>query len=138
MTENKNFENERYLYGYAHVYDPYTFSEPKLGEMGYFTNIMESFNCNDPNLDYVYGELIDYNADCEGHFYYDSYLLSVDNDDYYEGRYRCGCEWEDNWGDRDYIEENYAFYIPESSIPQEKREWYRSHAINVRQNNERN
>ena len=105
-TENKKFENERYLYGYAHVYDPYTFSEPKIGEMGYFTNNMRAFdNLNDPNLDYVYGELIDYNADCEGHYYCDSYLLSVDN---------------------------YAFYIPENSIPQEKREWYRSHASNVR------
>ena len=132
-TENKKFENERYLYGYAHVYDPYTFSEPKIGEMGYFTNNMRAFdNLNDPNLDYVYGELIDYKADCEGHYYCDSYLLSVDNDDYYEGRYRCGCEWKDNWGDTDYIEENYAFYIPENSIPQEKREWYRSHASNVR------
>ena len=132
-TENKKFENERYLYGYAHVYDPYTFSEPKIGEMGYFTNNMRAFdNLNDPNLDYVYGELIDYNADCEGHYYCDSYLLSVDNDDYYEGRYRCGCEWKDNWGDTDYIEENYAFYIPENSISQEKREWYRSHASNVR------
>lgn len=131
-TESKKFENERYLYGYAYVYDPCTHSEPKIGEMGYFTDYMDSFNLNDSNLDYVYGELIDYNADCEGHYYSDSYLLSVDNDDYYEGRYRCGCEWEDNWGETNYIEENYAFYIPESSIPQEKREWYRSHASNVR------
>ena len=128
MTENKNFENERYLYGYAHVYTPYTFGKPKLHEMGYFTDNIESFyNLNDPNLDYVYGELTDYNDDCEGH-----YFIDVDNDDYYEGRYRCGCEWEDNWGETDYIEENYAFYIPENSIPQEKREWYRSHASNVR------
>ena len=133
MTENKKFENERYLYWEADVYTPYSFRKPKLHEMGYFTNIMESFdNLNDPNLDYEYGELIDYNADCEGHYYYDSYLLSVDNDDYYEGRYRCGCEWEDDWGETDYIEENYAFYIPENSISQEKREWYKSHAANVR------
>ena len=127
MIENKNFENERYLYGYAHVYDPYTFSEPKLHEMGYFTDNMEAFdNLNDPNLYYAYGELIDYNADCKGQYYIDDY-----NEDY-EGRYRCGCEWEDNWGETDYAEENYAFYIPENSIPQEKREWYRSHACNVR------
>lgn len=131
MTENKNFENELYLYGYAHVYGPDTHSEPKLGEMGYFTNIMESFNCNDPDLYYVYGELTDYNADCEGHYNYDSYLLSVDNDDYYEGRYRCeGAEYVDAWLDEVSLDGNYAFYIPESSIPQEKREWYRSHAEN--------
>ena len=104
--------------------------------MGYFTDNMRAFdNLKDHELYYVYGELIDYNADCEGHYYYDSYLLSVDNDDYYEGRYRCGCEWEDNWGETDYIEANYAFYIPESSIPQEKRERYRSHASNVRWRN---
>ena len=122
---NKNFENERYLYGYAHVYDPYSFGKPKLHEMGYFTDNMRSFdNLKDPNLDYVYGELIDYNEDCKGQYYIDD-----DNEDY-EGRYRCGCEWEDNWGDTDYIEENYAFYIPENSIPQEKREWYRSNASN--------
>ena len=115
MTETKKFENERYLYGYAHVYDPYTFSEPKLHEMGYFTDNMEAFdNLNDPNLYYVYGELIDYNSDCER-------------------RYCCeGAEIVDAWLDQVSLDGNYAFYIPESSIPQEKREWYRSHAMNVR------
>ena len=134
MTETENVENTRYLYGYAHVYDPYTFSEPKIGEMGYFTDNMRAFdNLNDPNLYYVYGELIDYNADCEGHYYCDSYLLSVDNDDYYEGRYRCDYEMFDRtFLEYDYCESNFAFYIPENSIPQEKREWYRKHASNVR------
>lgn len=115
MTENKNFENEQYLYGYAHVYDPYTFSEPKIGEMGYFTDNMEAFdNLNDSNLDYVYGELTDYNEDCER-------------------RYHCeGAEFVDAWLEEVSLDGNYAFYIPENSIPQEKREWYRSHAINVR------
>ena len=132
MNENKKFESERYLYREADVYTPHTIKKPKLHEMGYFTDNMETFNDQKVRkYTYVYGELIDYNADCEGHFYYDSYLLSVDNDDYYEGRYRCGCEWEDNWGDRDYIEENYAFYIPESSIPKEKQKWYRKHRYNT-------
>ena len=120
MTETENFENERYLYGYAHVYDPYTFSEPKLHEMGYFTDNMEAFdNLKDPELCYVYGELIDYNYD-------------------YEGRYYCCYEVTDIWDDIDdyYLEANFAFYIPESSIPQEKREWYRSNALNWRQNND--
>ena len=110
-TENKNFENERYLYGYAHVYTPDSFGKPKLREMGYFTDNMEAFdNLKDPDLYYVYGELTDYDED-------------------YEHRYCCESEWVDYW-DTDYITENYAFYIPESSIPQEKREWYRSHAVN--------
>lgn len=137
MTETKKFENERYLYGYAHVYDPYTFSEPKIGEMGYFTDNMRAFdNLNDPNLYYVYGELADYNADCEGHYYIDG---DIDDDYYYEGRYYCeGAEYVDAWLDEVSLDGNYAFYIPENSIPQEKREWYRSHACNVRQNNERN
>ena len=113
MTETKKFENERYLYREADVYTPHSFRKPKLREMGYFTNNMEAFdNLNDPNLDYVYGELIDYNADCEG-------------------RYRCEFEEIDFWCGTDYYESNFAFYIPESSIPQEKREWYRSHAINM-------
>ena len=131
MTENESFENERYLYGYAHVYDPYTFSEPKLGEMGYFTNNMRAFdNLEDPDLYYVYGELTDYNADCEGHYYIDG---DIDDDYYYEGRYRCDFEDDtDIWCGSSFYEENFAFYIPENSIPQEKREWYRSHASNVR------
>ena len=113
MTETENFENERYLYGYAHVYDPYTFSEPKIGEMGYFTDNMEAFdNLKDPELYYVYGELIDYNEDCEGQYYCD------------------GAEYVDAWFDEVSLDGNYAFYIPESSIPQEKREWYRSNALN--------
>lgn len=115
MTENKEVENERYLYGYAHVYDPYTFSEPKIDEMGYFTNNMRAFdNLHDPNLYYVYGELIDYNADCEK-----PYRGDFEDD-------------TDIWGGSRFYESNYAFYIPENSIPQEKRDWYRSHAINVR------
>ena len=130
-TENKKFENDRYLYGYAHVYDPYTFSEPKIGEMGYFTNNMRAFdNLNDPNLDYVYGELIDYKEDCKGRYYIDG---DIDDDYYYEGRYYCeGAEYVDAWLDEVSLDGNYAFYIPENSIPQEKREWYRSHASNVR------
>ena len=126
MTENKNFENERYLYGYARVY------EPKLHEMGYFTDNMESFdNLKDCELYYVYGELIDYKEDCKGRYYIDG---DIDDDYYYEGRYCCESEWVDyvDYYDTDYITENYAFYIPENSIPQEKREWYRSHACNVR------
>ena len=135
MNETENFENERYLYGYAYVYTPYSFRKPKLHEMGYFTNNMEAFdNLKDPNLYYVYGELTDYKEDCEGHYYIDG--EDIDDDYYYEGRYRCGCEWEDDWGETDYIEENYAFYIPENSISQEKREWYKSHAANVRQRND--
>ena len=131
MTENKNFENERYLYGYAHVYTPYSFRKPKLHEMGYFTDNIESFyNLNDPNLDYVYGELTDYNDDCEGHYNIDG---DIDDYYYYERRYHCeGAEFVDAWLDEVSLDGNYAFYIPENSIPQEKREWYRSHAINVR------
>ena len=54
MTETKKFENERYLYWEADVYTPYSFRKPKLHEMGYFTDNIESFdNLNDPNLDYV-------------------------------------------------------------------------------------
>lgn len=114
MIKAKRFENEHYLYGYAHVYDQHTFSEPKLHEMGYFTDNMESFDLKDPNLGYVYGELIDYNGDCEC-------------------RYRCEFEETDFWcGTTDYYEVNFAFYIPESSIPQEKQEWYRSNASNWR------
>ena len=111
-TENKKFENERYLYGYAHVYDPYTFSEPKLGEMGYFTDNMEGFD--NLQLGYEYGELIDYNGDCEK-----PYRGDFEDD-------------TDIWGGSRFYESNFAFYIPENSIPQEKREWYRSRASNVR------
>ena len=122
MIENKNVENERYLYGYAHVYTPYSFRKPKLHEMGYFTDNIESFyNLNDPNLDYVYGELTDYNGE-----------LTDFNDDC-ERRYYCeGAEIVDAWLEKVSFDGNYAFYIPENSIPQEKREWFRSHAINVR------
>ena len=126
MTENKKFENERYLYAYAHVYTPDSFGKPKLHEMGYFTDNMEAFD--NLRLYYVYGELADYNADCEGHYYIDG-----DCYDYYEGRYHCeGAEFVDAWLDEVSLDGNYAFYIPENSIPQEKREWYRSHAINAR------
>ena len=113
MTENKKFENERYLYWEADVYTPYSFRKPKLHEMGYFTDNIESFdNLNDPNLDYVYGELTDYNDDCER-------------------RYRSNTKWCDPYGVYDYYEKNYAFYIPESSIPKEKRNWYRKHRYNT-------
>ena len=112
-TENKKFENERYLYCRGRIYTPYTFKKPKLDEKGYFTNDLEAFvNFEDPELEYIFGELVDYNGD-------------------YEHRYCCSSKWVDNWGDTDYIEENYAFYIPESSIPQEKQGWYRSHACNT-------
>ena len=129
MTENKNFENELYLYGYARVYGPYTFGEPKIGEKGYFTNDMRAFdNQKDPELYYVYGELTDYNEDREGQYYVDG---EIDDDYYYEGRYYCeGAEYVDAWLDEVSLDGNYAFYIPESSIPQEKREWYRSRAAN--------
>ena len=132
-TENKKFENERYLYGYAHVYTPDSFGKPKLHEMGYFTDNMEAFdNLHDLSLYYVYGELTDYNEDCKGQYYIDG-----DIDDDYEGRYRCCYEVTDSWDDDTYYyKADFAFYIPESSIPQEKREWYRSHAINVRYNND--
>ena len=134
MTETEKFENERYLYSTADVYTPYTSKKPKLHEMGYFTDNMEAFD--KLNVHYVYGELTDYNADCEGHYYIDG---DIDDDYYYEGRYYCeGAEIVDAWLDEVSLDGNYAFYIPENSIPQEKREWYRSHAINVRQNNERN
>ena len=110
---NKNFENERYLYSTADVYTPYTSKKPKLHEMGYFTNNMEAFD----NLDYskpsyVYGELIDYNDNCER-------------------RYRSDTKWYDPYGEADFYEENYAFYIPESSIPKEKQKWYRKHRANT-------
>ena len=112
MAENKKFENERDLYWSADVYTPHTVKKPKLHEMGYFTDNMEAFdNLKDSELAYVYGELIDYNGDCES-------------------RYRCEFEEDDLWCGTSYYEQNYAFYIPESSIPQEKREWYRSHALN--------
>ena len=131
MTENKKFESKRYLYREADVYTPYSFTKPKLHEMGYFTDNIESFdNLNDPNLDYVYGELTDYNEDGKGQYYIDG---DIDDDYYYEGRYYCeGAEIVDAWLDEVSLDGNYAFYIPENSIPQEKREWYRSHAINVR------
>ena len=133
MNEIENFENERYLYGYAHVYTPDSFGKPKLHEMGYFTDNMRAFdNLNDPNLYYVYGELTDYNEDGKGQYYIDG-DIDDDDDEYYEGRYRCeGADYVDSWLDEVSLDGNYAFYIPENSIPQEKREWYRSHAINVR------
>lgn len=111
MAENKKFENERDLYWSADVYTPHTVKKPKLHEMGYFTDNMKAFDLKDSELYYVYGELIDYNGDCED-------------------QYRCGFEEDDLWCGTNYYEQNYAFYIPESSIPQEKREWYRSHALN--------
>ena len=135
MTENKKFENARYLYREADVYTPYTSKKPKLHEMGYFTDNMRAFD--KLNLHYVYGELTDYNEDGKGQYYIDGDI--DDDDEYYEGRYRCeGADYVDSWLDEVSLDGNYAFYIPENSIPQEKREWYRSHAINVRQNNERN
>lgn len=112
MNEDKR-ENERYLYCRGRIYTPYTYKKPKLDEKGYFTNDLEAFvNFKDPELEYIFGELIDYNGD-------------------YEHRYCCSSEWVDQWGDTDDIVENYAFYIPESSIPQEKQGWYRSHACNT-------
>ena len=113
MAENKKFENERYLYSTADVYTPYTSKKPKLHEMGYFTNNMEAFD----NLDYskpsyVYGELIDYNDDCER-------------------RYRSNTKWGNPYGEDDFYEENYAFYIPESSIPKEKQKWYKRNRNNT-------
>ena len=132
MTENKKFENARYLYREADVYTPYTSKKPKLHEMGYFTDNMRAFD--KLNLHYVYGELTDYNEDGKGQYYIDG---DIDDDYYYEGRYYCeGAEIVDAWLDEVSLDGNYAFYIPENSIPQEKREWYRSHAINVRQNND--
>lgn len=133
MTENKKFENARYLYREADVYTPYTSKKPKLHEMGYFTDNMRAFD--KLNLHYVYGELTDYNEDGKGQYYIDGDI--DDDDEYYEGRYRCeGADYVDSWLDEVSLDGNYAFYIPENSIPQEKREWYRSHAINVRQNND--
>ena len=110
MIENKNFENERYLYEYAHVYTPDSFGKPKLHEMGYFTDNMEAFD-NQKDV-YVYGELINYNDNCEH-------------------RYRSNTKWCDPYGEDDFYEENYAFYIPESSIPKEKQKWYRKHRANI-------
>ena len=128
MTENKKFENARYLYREADVYTPYTSKKPKLHEMGYFTDNMRAFD--KLNLHYVYGELTDYNEDGKGQYYIDG---DIDDDYYYEGRYYCeGAEIVDAWLDEVSLDGNYAFYIPENSIPQEKREWYRSHACNVR------
>ena len=129
MTENKKFENARYLYREADVYTPDSFGKPKLHEMGYFTDNMRAFD--KLNLHYVYGELTDYNEDGKGQYYIDGDI--DDDDEYYEGRYRCeGADYVDSWLDEVSLDGNYAFYIPENSIPQEKREWYRSHAINVR------
>ena len=114
MIENKKFENELYLYGYAHVYTPDSFGKPKLHEMGYFTDNMEAFaNLEDPELSYVYGELIDYNGDCENR-----YLGDFEDD-------------TDIEVSSVFFKDNFAFYIPENSIPLEKREWYRNNAINV-------
>ena len=128
MTENKKFESKRYLYREADVYTPHSFRKPKLHEMGYFTDNMGAFD--NLRVYYVYGELTDYNEDCEGRYYIDG---DIDDDYYYEGRYYCeGAEIVDAWLDEVSLDGNYAFYIPENSIPQEKREWYRSHAINVR------
>ena len=109
MKLDNRIENERL------IYTPFTTTKPKLHEMGYFTDNMEAFD----NLDYskpsyVYGELIDYNDDCENR-----YLGDFEDD-------------TDIWVGSCFYEMNYAFYIPENSIPQEKREWYRSHTINVR------
>ena len=54
MNETENFENARYLYSTADVYTPYTSKKPKLHEMGYFTDNMESFdNLKDCELYYV-------------------------------------------------------------------------------------
>ena len=75
MNENKKFENERYLYGYAHVYTPDSFEKPKLHEMGYFTDNMGAFD--NLRVYYVYGELTDYNEDCEGRYYIDG---DIDDD----------------------------------------------------------
>jgi len=113
---SKNMERLlRYLYWSAIVYTPYTYAKPKLHEMGYFTDNVEAFdNLKDFELSYVYGELIDYNGDCEK-----PYL----------------CDFEDDTDidvGSEFFKDNFAFYIPEDTIPLEKREWYRSHAINVR------
>ena len=114
MNETEKFESERYLYREADVYTPHTIKKPKLHERGYFTNNMEAFNDQKVRkYTYVYGELIDYNADCER-------------------RYRSNTKWCDPYGESDYDDEkNYAFYIPESSIPKEKRNWYRKHRYNT-------
>ena len=115
MIENKKFESKRYLYREADVYTPHSFRKPKLHEMGYFTNNMKAFENQKVRIvkdSYVYGELIDYNDDCER-------------------RYRSNTKWCDPYGVYDYYEKNYAFYIPESSIPKEKRNWYRKHRYNT-------
>ena len=110
MTETKKFENERYLYREADVYTPYTSKKPKLHEMGYFTDNMEAFD-NQKDV-YVYGELIDYNDDCKR-------------------RYRSNTKWCNPYGEDEFYKENYAFYIPESSIPKEKQKWYRMNRDNT-------
>lgn len=113
---SKNIERLlRYLYWSAVVYTPYTCAKPELHEMGYFTDDMEAFdNLKDSELYYVYGELIDYNGDCEKRYLGDF----EDDTDIEVGSV--------------FFEDNFAFYIPENSIPLEKREWYRNHASNVR------
>ena len=114
MTENKKRENENESYWSAYAYTPYSIGKPKLHEMGYFTDNSLAFdNLKDPELFYVYGELIDYNGDCEK-----PYLGDFEDDTDIE----VGSV---------FFEENFAFYLPENSIPLEKREWYRNHAINV-------
>lgn len=112
---SKNIERLlRYLYWSAVVYTPYTCAKPELHEMGYFTDDMEAFdNLKDSELYYVYGELIDYNGDCEKRYLGDF----EDDTDIEVGSV--------------FFEDNFAFYIPENSIPLEKREWYRNQAINV-------
>ena len=86
MTENKKFESKRYLYREADVYTPHSFRKPKLHEMGYFTNNMKAFENQKVRIvkdSYVYGELIDYNDDCER-------------------RYRSNTKWCDPYGVYDY------------------------------------
>ena len=107
MKLDKRIENERL------IYTPFTTNRPKLHEKGYFTDNMRAFdNLNDPNLYYVYGELIDYNDDCER-------------------RYRSNTKWCNPYGEDEFYEENYAFYIPESSIPKKKQKWYRRNRDNT-------
>lgn len=117
MIQDKRIENEPF---YVPAYTPYSISKPKLHEYGYFTDDLrvcnkleecDNLNYLDCELYYEYGELIDYDGlDCEHP---------------YRGAFE-----DTTWDETCYYENNYAFYIPESSIPKEKREWYRRWAIN--------
>ena len=98
MKLDKRIENERL------IYTPFTTNKPKLHEKGYFTDDIHAFNSLE-DCDCRYGELVEH-----------------DGVDY---AYPYCCESDDGCGDGNTTCDWFAFYIPESSLKREEKQFSR-------------